>query len=91
MQKVASSDATCELDLMPTKVLKECLPALAKPIAIIINKCLNSYQPISNLSFLSKVTERIIHSRLQEHLHGCNSISDFQSAYKSGFLHGNCT
>ena len=36
---LASSDATCELDLMPTKVLKECLPALAKPIAIIINKC----------------------------------------------------
>ena len=41
VQKVilASSDATCELDLMPLKVLKECLPALAKPIWIIINKC----------------------------------------------------
>jgi hypothetical protein len=110
---LASSDATCELDLMPTKVLKECLPALAKPISIIINKCfsegqfpsiykqalvaplhkkyslpkdeLNSYRPISNLSFLSKVTERIIHSRLQEHLQGCNALSDFQSAYKSCF------
>ena len=41
VQKVilASSDATCELDLMPTKVLKECLLALAEPISIITNKC----------------------------------------------------
>ena len=110
---LASSDATCELDLMPTKFLKECLPVLAKPITIIINKCfsegkfpsifkqalvtplhkkhslpkdeLNSYRPISNLNFLSKVAERIILSRLQEHLLNCKSLSNFQSAYKSGF------
>ncbi|MGK2863852.1 MAG: RNA-directed DNA polymerase [Chitinophagaceae bacterium] len=110
---LASSDATCELDLMPTKILKECLPVLVKPITIIINKCfsegkfpsifkqalvaplhkkhslpkdeLNSYRPISNLSFLSKVAERIILSRLQEHLRNCKSLSNFQSAYKSGF------
>ena len=38
---------------------------------------------ISNLNFISKLLERIIHSRMSLHLHSFPSITSFQSAYRS--------
>jgi hypothetical protein len=43
---------------------------------------LSSYRPISNLNFISKILERIIHNRLLTHLDSFKSISPFQSAYR---------
>src|SRR6187399_1013567 len=43
---------------------------------------LSSYRPISNLNFVSKVLERIIHSRINKHLQQFPSICPFQSAYR---------
>src|SRR5271170_6549513 len=43
---------------------------------------LSSYRPISNLNFVSKVLERIIHTRLTNYLHSFPSICPFQSAYR---------
>ena len=43
---------------------------------------LSSYRPISNLNFISKILERIIHSRLSQHLQSFPSLSPFQSAYR---------
>lgn len=43
---------------------------------------LSSYRPISNLNFISKVLERIIHSRLTNHLESFPSMCPFQSAYR---------
>jgi hypothetical protein len=43
---------------------------------------LSSYRPISNLNFLSKLLERIIHNRLTTHLNTFPSLSPFQSAYR---------
>ena len=43
---------------------------------------LASYRPISNLNFVSKVLERIIHSRINNHLQQFPSICPFQSAYR---------
>ena len=43
---------------------------------------LSSYRPISNLNFISKILERIIHSRLTSHLDSFPSITPFQSAYR---------
>jgi hypothetical protein len=43
---------------------------------------LASYRPISNLNFISKILERIIHSRLSDHLQTFPSISSYQSAYR---------
>ena len=43
---------------------------------------LSSYRPISNLNFISKILERIIHSRLKTHLNTFPSLSRFQSAYR---------
>ena len=43
---------------------------------------LSSYRPISNLNFLSKVLERIIHSRINAHLEAFPSLCPLQSAYR---------
>jgi len=46
---------------------------------------LNSYRPISNLSFVSKVLERIIDSRLTEHANSQRLLTQFQSAYRKHY------
>ena len=107
---VASSDATCGLDIIPTTLLKSCLDALLVPITKLINlslaegkfpclykhalvspllkkynlpkEDLSSYRPISNLNFISKILERIIHTRLSTHLRSFCAITSFQSAYR---------
>jgi hypothetical protein len=43
---------------------------------------LASYRPISNLNFISKIIERVIHSRINSHLATFPSITPFQSAYR---------
>ena len=46
------------------------------------NEDLASYRPISNLNFISKILERIIHNRLTIHLESFPSMCPFQSAYR---------
>jgi hypothetical protein len=107
---LASSDSTCNLDEIPTKLLKSCIDSLLTPITTLVNlslaegsfpshykhalvkpllkkynlptEDLSSYRPISNLNFISKLLERIIHSRLISHLNSFTSIATFQSAYR---------
>jgi hypothetical protein len=43
---------------------------------------LSSYRPISNLNFISKILERIIYTRLTNHLNSFPSFTPFQSAYR---------
>ena len=43
---------------------------------------LSNYRPVSNLSFLSKVLERVVLKQLQEHMDNCGYYDPFQSAYK---------
>ena len=43
---------------------------------------LSSYRPISNLNFVSKILEKVIHSCLCDHLESFSSLSPFQSAYR---------
>ena len=104
---MSSSDTSCDLDVIPTSLLKSCLDVLIKPITIIVNMSLSegsfpstfkhalvkpflkkhnlpqdelsSYRPISNLNFVSKVLERIIHARISSHLESFPSITPFQS------------
>ena len=40
------------------------------------------YRPISNLSFLSKVLEKVVANRLHEHIYNYHLSNDLQSAYK---------
>src|SRR5437867_11178673 len=107
---LSSSDATCSLDLIPSRLLKSCLDSFLLPITTLINlsisesnfpdefksaivtplhkkhslpiEDLSSYRPISNLNFISKILERIIHNRLNQHLTSFPSLSPFQSAYR---------
>ena len=43
---------------------------------------LKNYRPVSNLPFLSKVIEKVIASRLLEHMKENNLLDTLQSAYK---------
>ena len=42
---------------------------------------LSNYWPISHLSYLSKLTERLVKNRLADHLNENNLMNSFQSAY----------
>jgi len=104
-----SSDTFCDLDPIPTCLLKKCTSVLVPTITKIINLSLSTgvcpdhfksslvlphlkkanldkeelgnYRPISNLSFLSKLTERIVKTRLTNHLSSNGLLNSFQSAY----------
>jgi len=43
---------------------------------------MNSYRPISNLSFVSKLLERCVNNQLNEHLNANGLLPDVQSAYR---------
>ena len=107
---MSSPNKSCDLDPLPTILLKACLDVLIKPITDIINaslcsglfpedfKCahvnpilkkttlakedLNSYRPISNLSFISKILEKVVANRLTSHININGLTNASQSAYK---------
>src|ERR1043165_3893475 len=99
----------CELDPIPTSLLKDCASVLVPVITKIINlslstgnfpmvfkhsivspllkkanldkETLSNYRPISNLSFLSKLTERIVLTRLNEYLSSNSLLNPHQSGF----------
>ena len=48
----------------------------------LVHDDLSSYHPISNLNFISKILERIVHSRINTYLSSFPSLCHFQSAYR---------
>ena len=102
---------SCELDPIPTHVLRPCLDTLIPLIKEIVNKSLaeaivpevfnnalvrpllkkqnldreglKNYRPVSNLPFLSKVTEKAVSSRIENHLNSFSLHDNLQSAYRS--------
>ena len=44
---------------------------------------LKNYRPISNLSFLSKVLEKVVVTRFREHIYKHHLSNDLQSGYKN--------
>ena len=106
---MSSPSKSCDLDPLPTILLKACLDILIKPITDIINaslcsrlfledfKCahgnpvlkktnlpkqeLNSYSPISNLSFISKILEIVVGNRLSSHIYITGLTNASQSAH----------
>ena len=105
-----SSSKSCDLDPIPTSVLKNCLDILIIPITDIINISmetstfpqnfkeahvrpllkktslpkneLKNYRPVSNLSFISKILEKIVANRLQAHIKNNHLCNPLQSAYR---------
>ena len=62
--------------------LKEAIvkPLLKKPG--LNNELLKNYRPISNISFLSKIIEKVVATRLNKYLNDHNLHEPLQSAYK---------
>ena len=106
-----SSIKSCELDPIPTWLLRLCEDELIPVITVIINRSqmsstmpdeyklailrplikkmglaliLNSYRPISNLQFVSKIVERSVASQVVDHMKGNMLFDKFQSAYLQG-------
>ena len=101
---------SCELDPLPSWLLKECVDELSPIVTSIVNASLNhaivplslktalirpllkksgldkevlkNYRPVSNLSFISKVLEKIVAKRLDDHMLDNNLYSSVQSAYR---------
>ena len=101
---------SCELDPLPTWLLKECKDELVPLITDIVNMSLREsmiskslktahirpllkktgldsdilkkYRPVSNLTFISKVIEKVISGRLNEHLINNSLFDPLQSAYR---------
>ena len=55
------------------------LPSIEKPTLSKNN--MNNYRPVSNLSFLSKVLEKVVVNQLNSHIKSSNTSSQYQSAY----------
>ena len=43
---------------------------------------MKNYRPVSNLSFLSKVLEKVVVNQLNTHINSSNTSNQYQSAYK---------
>ena len=101
---------SCELDPLPSWLLKECVDELSPIVTSIVNASLNhaivplslktalirpllkksgldkevlkNYRPVLNLSFISKVLEKVVAKRLDDHMLDNNLYSSVQSAYR---------
>ena len=105
-----SNTKSCELDSLPTPLLKECISDIIPHLSSIINESLasgivpdklksslvnpllkktdldhnelNNYRPVSNLTYVSKILEKVVLKQVLGHIH-CNKLEEiFQSAYK---------
>ena len=67
--------------VMPENLTKAILGPLLKKSSLDW-EILKNFRPVSNLSFLSKLTEKVVAKRLTHHMQTCNLHDIFQSAYK---------
>ena len=58
------------------------IPLIMKPG--LDREMLKYYRPVSNLSFLSKIIEKVICIRILEHILDNNIVDSFQSSYRAG-------
>ena len=99
----------CELDPLPTTIMKEHKDILAYFITRIVNTSLNTghfsqklkeailqplirniklepiftnYQPVSNLSYLSKLIERLVCKQIARYTNSMGQMEPYQSAYR---------
>lgn len=107
---MSCSNKTCELDPIPTFLLKRYIEELIPLLTCIMSTSmttgvfpqdfkkaiirphlkkasadindLKGYRPVSNLSFLSKVLEKLIYRRVQNHMELNHLYDAFQSAYR---------
>ena len=103
---------TCELDAIPTRILKQVLNTVIEPITRIVNVSLekgifaskwktaivhpilkkagldlilSNFRPVSNLSFISKVVEKLVLAQFNKHCSIHSLIPNYQSAYRANY------
>lgn len=104
------SNKTCDLDPIPTSLLKQHIDILIHPITSIINLSLQSgifpsdfktahvrpllkkpslqrnvlknYRPVSNLTFISKIIEKVVANQINHYLTTNKLFNEKQSAYR---------
>ena len=107
---IMKSAKSCDLDPIPTNILKALLDILIKPITAISKLSLESgtfplsfkeahvtpllkksnlsvnnlknYRPVTNLSFISKIIEKVVSNRLQAYINSNKLNNPMQSAYR---------
>ena len=78
--------------LVNCSLMEGCVPggfkiAVVSPLlkkANLIADDFKTYRPVSGLSFISKLVERVVVKQLLEHIHVHNLDNPYQSAYKTG-------
>lgn len=88
-----SKPITCQLDSLPTVLVKSCLPSLVAFISAIIysslttstvptplKRTMKSLCPISNLPFICKILKKAVASQLLSHVSHKNLYEQFQSS-----------
>ena len=101
-----SPSKSCELDPVPTLLMKQNIDVFAKYITIIVNRSLSTgcfpdsqkiahvkpllkkpnldkevfknYRPVANLKYLGKTIERVVSSRISDHVRANNLSDTFQ-------------
>ena len=103
---------SCELDAIPTTILKQVLDTVIGPITTIVNVSLENgifaskwkttivhpilkkvgldlmlsdFRPVSNLSFISKVVEKVVLTQFNKHCSTHRLIPDYQSVYWANY------
>ena len=78
-----TSIVNCSLESgeMPVDLKKAIVKPLLKK-ADLDRQCLKNYKPVSNLSCLSKIIEKVVASRLHSYLNQKDIFPKFQSAYR---------
>ena len=71
-----------ENGVVPNNLKKALVTPLLKK-ASLDREVLSNYRPVSNLSFVSKLTEKVVASRIKEHMATHGLHEQFQSAYKA--------
>ena len=92
LRDILSSIATTIADLVNSSLtsgkfpseLKSAIvkPLLKKPSAD--PEILKNYRPVSNLSFISKIIEKVVAARLLDHMMDNGLMDQYQSAYRKG-------
>ena len=81
VQSIVSS--SLESGIVPDSMKRAIItPLLKKPT--LDRQLFKNYRPVSNLSFLSKVLEKIVASRLKSYMEENDMCDPFQSAYRTG-------
>ena len=107
---LSTPNKSCDLDPIPTTLVKQCCAELLPNITNIINgslvsgvfpsdykvalvrpiikksnldpDVLKNYRPVSNLHYISKLTEKVVAGQIEMHLENNNLLDPYQSGYR---------